>query len=113
MIYTVKIHYGDNKEIATQLNTDNFNITYSDMVKGVWGIAETNRLSFGTTDGSIVLTGLWRQLKNIPANEITSIDFIDENDNILQSFSNSINNIIYNINLNKPGDMIIFDYEKE
>lgn len=113
MIYTLQVNYNETENISYQVNTDIFNVTYSDMINEINGTAETNHLNIGTINGTIVLTDFWRQLRRIPLDDIQSIQFLDLNGDEIYTFTQPIVNIIYNINLNTIGDMIIFDFSKE
>lgn len=110
MIYTLKIVYGDDLVFTHELDTDIFNITYSDMTNEIRAFAETTRLSFGTINGEILLGEFWQRIKDISVDTIHSIS-LEKDGVVYKTFTNTVTNIIYNINFNGPGDMIIVDYE--
>lgn len=121
MIYTLKIQYTMNsmmeegtpiEELTLELDSEIFNITYSNMMQRIEAFAETNRLSFGTLNGEILLSNFWNTLKLIEPQCITSVAFY-LGDILVKDFEGTVNNVIYNINFNGPGDMIIFDYAEE
>lgn len=110
MIYTLKITYGDDLTITHELDSDIFNITYSDMTNEIRAFAETTRLSFGTINGEILLGDFWKKIKDIAVETIHSIA-LEKDGIVYKAFTDTVKNIIYNINFNSPGDMIIIDYE--
>lgn len=112
MILNLVVTTKNEDEISYLLDSSKLNITFSDMLQDSKAFAELTRLSMGTIDGTIALGDLWKMLKKIKAEDIASITIFDEKGNPIHTIKDNVVNVIYNINFNGPGDMVIFDYKE-